>query len=185
MTPIASDQAAQLKNKAVMEADLAKVPKPWDIPRLYTYITVDEPGRLHIMVSGIKKSEALAKVLKGDKDASRVKEAKPGDSAVREFDSVYSETEFSTSAASPEVVARLADLLNRYPIGALDLHLSTKLKTDLAMYNSAASGTSVPLEFLRVNQAELTMLGLDPESDNTYQQPMSPLANLVATAEWF
>ncbi len=183
ITPIASDQAAQLKNRATMEADLAKVPKPEEIPRLYTYITVDEPGRLHIMVSGIKKSEALAKVLRGDKDANRVNEAKPGDSAVREFDSVYNETVFSTSAASPEVVARLSDLLKRYPIGALDLHLSTNLKSALATYNSAASGTSIPLEFLRVNQAELTMLGLDPESDNTYQQPMSPLANLVAGNE--
>jgi hypothetical protein len=183
MSPIASDQAAQLKNKSVMEADLAKVPKPEDIPRLYTYITVDEPGRLHIMVSGIKKSDALAKVLNGDKDANRVIEAKPRDSAIREFDSVYSETEFSTSAANPEVVARFTDLLTRYPIGALDLHLSTKLKSALATYNSAASGTSVPLDFLRVNQAELTMLGLDPDSDNTYQQPMSPLANLVAGNE--
>ena len=183
MSPIASDQVAQLKNKSVMEADLDKVPKPWDIPRLYTYVTEDEPGRLHILVSGIKKSEALAKVLRQDMDASRVIESKPGDSAIREFDSVYSETEFSNSAASPEVVARFTDLLTRYPIGALDLHLSTKLKSDLGTYNSAASGTSVPLEFLRVNQAELTMLGLDPDSENTYQQPMSPIANLVAGNE--
>lgn len=183
MTPIASDQAAQLKNRVAMEADLAKVPKPEDMPRLYTYISVDEPGRLHIMVSGIKKSEALAKVLNGDKDANRVIEAKPEDSAVREFDSVYSETEFSTSAANPDMVARLTNLLKRYPVSALDLHLSTKLKSALATYNSAASGTSIPLEFLRINQAEITMLGLDPYSDNTYQQPMSPLANLVAGNE--
>jgi len=183
MTPIASDQAAQLKNRAVMEADLAKVPEPADIPRLYTYVTLEEPGKLHILVSGIKKSEALAKVLRQDKEATMVTEAKPGDSPVREFDSVYSETEFSTSAADPQIVARLTDLLKRYPIGALDLHLSTKVKEALAVYNSAASGASVPLEYLRVTSAELRMLGMDPDSDNVYQQPMSPLSNLVAGNE--
>lgn len=183
MTPIASDQTAQLKNRAAMEADLAKVPSSADIPRLYTYITRDEPGKLHILVSGIKKSEVLAKVLRQDKEAQRITEAKQGDSPVREFDSVYNETEFSTSAADPQTVARLTDLLKRYPIGALDLHLSTNVKEALAVYNSAASGTSVPLEYLRVNSAELRMLGMDPDSDTSYQQPMSPLANLVAGNE--
>lgn len=179
MTPLASDQAAQLKNKKAMEADLAKVPKPEDIPKLYTYVTVDAPGKLHVLVSGIKKSDSLAKVMKDNKNQA-IDVSKPADSAVKEFDSIYNPSEFSNAAADPEIVARLSDLLKRYPISALDLQLTTDLKTTLAAYNTVASGNSMPLEFLRLNDAELNILGINTTTGNPYQTETSPIANLVA-----
>ncbi len=178
MSPIASDQVAKLKNQDLMSRELAKIPSPEMVPRLYTYITTDQPNQLKIMLTKLKKNKVLQEVLANPNDGSiksTIPTSRPTDKAVKSFDSIWDYSEQSQAAADPKIVADLEYLLKVYPFEAMDLFLNQELKTAINKYINMASGTMIPLEYLQLDTTTSRTLGL---GDSANQTPNSDIAIL-------
>ncbi len=160
-----------------MSRELSKIPSPEMVPRLYTYITADQPNRLKIMLTKLRKNKILQEVLANPNAEIRgaIPTSRPTDKAVKLFDSIWDFSMQSQAAADPKIVENLEYLLKAYPFEAMDLFLNKELRAAISKYINMASGTMIPLEYLQLDTASSSALGL---GEDIYQTPNSDIARL-------